>query len=503
MTANALKRLLLPILLLAVVPAAAAAQTVEVRGRGDVDNDAFLRRLLESGEYTLIARDTLLGRNDTIRGTALVADATLRLEGTITGDLVIVDANVFVRPTARVLGGIRNIGGGLYSSELASVGASIESHPNAPYRVDRTGDALVIRGLSRQSALVLYGIKGVQMPTYDRVDGLTIGVNAGLLLPRVADIEPIVRGRVEYRTERSEFTGGAELAAMRRRTEVAVGAERTTVTNERWIRSDLSNSISSILRGKDRRDYYAADRAYVEARRLLENGARVTNAFLRLQAEDAEPLAAGDPWSLFGEFRDDNIQVSDTRTTSVIAGGNTLWTLPRHVVEIAGAVEAAFDLLDGDHTFNRYEIDAEWAMAALGNHTLSLETHAQGPLPGTDALPLQRWSFVGGAGTLPTFGDAEFRGDRVLFAETTYSIPLPRRLQLRLLGRPHFDLLHMAGMAWSHEQSRAFEQNVGARLRFNVIYFRIVTDPERFSDAAKFSVGVQFPRRPYPWQATR
>jgi hypothetical protein len=284
MTRAALSALVL-LICLGVIAPAASAQTVEVRGRGDATNDAFLRRLIESGDYRLIAQDTLLGRNDTIRGTTLVVDATLRLEGTIAGDLVIVDANVFIRPTARVLGSIRNISGGLYYSELAQVGAAIQSEPNAPYRADRPDiDRIVIRGTTRESPLVLYGVRGVQLPTYDRVDGLTLSLAAGVLLPRLGDVEPILRGRVDYRSARGDFTGGAELAAMRRRTEVAIGAERTTVTNERWIRSDLSNTISSLLRGHDRRDYYESDRAYVEVRRLLERGPRVTNAFLRLHA---------------------------------------------------------------------------------------------------------------------------------------------------------------------------------------------------------------------------
>ncbi|HSK20164.1 MAG TPA: polymer-forming cytoskeletal protein [Longimicrobiales bacterium] len=500
---TALSHTLRPLVLCGVLLAAASAadaQTVTVRGRGDAENDRYLQRLVDSGAYEVIAGDTLLARNDTIHGTALVVGATARLEGVITGDLVIVDANVFVRPTARILGDVRNIAGGLYYSELAAVIGTVHSEPNAPYRVDRDDGSVIIRGTTAESALVLYGFRGIRIPTYDRVDGLTASLGAGYLLPRIGDVEPIIRGRLDYRTERSEFTGGLELAATRRRTEVAVGAERTTITNERWIRSDVNNSISSLVQAKDRRDYYAADRAYLEVRRLLESGARVTNAFARAQIEDATPLVAGDPWSITGDFRTDNIAVAESRTTSAILGASTVWTLPRHVVEIDAATEVGTDLLDGDFSFARYQIDASWAMAALANHTLTIEPHVQGPLPGTDSLPFQRWSFVGGSGTLYTYDVAEFRGDRVAFVETEYSIPLPRRLRIRFFGRPHFDLLHMAGMAWSAEESPGFEQNVGVRLRFNIVYLRAVTDPSRFSEDAEFAVGVSFPRRALPWQ---
>ena len=480
------------------------AQTVTVRGRGDAENDRYLRRLVQSGDYEVVARDTLIARNDTIHGTALVLGGTMRLEGVITGDLVLVDANVFVRPTARIIGDVRSIAAGLYYSELAAVIGTVHSEPNAPYRVEQSADgSLAILGTTAESALVLYGLRGAQIPTYDRVDGLTLSLAAGYLLPRVGDVEPIVRGRVDYRTERKVFTGGAELAAARRRTEVAVGAERTTATNERWIRSDLNNSISSLLQGKDRRDYYAADRGYVEVRRLLESGPRVTRAYARAQVEDADRLTAGNPWSVIGDFRSDNILVNESRITSAIIGGNSAWTLPQHVIEIDALAELATDMIGGEHSFARYAIDASWAMAALANHTLRIQPHVQGPLPGTESLPLQRWSFIGGSGTLNTYDIAEFRGDRVAFVETEYSIPLPRRLQIRLLGRPNFDLLHMAGMAWSGGESPAFEQNVGVRLRFNMLYLRAITHPSRFSDDAEFSVGVSFPRSAYPWQGGR
>lgn len=496
-----LRRVLVVIAMVCAAPPL-HAQTVQVRGRGEPEHDRFLRRLIESGDYVLITQDTLLGRNDTIPGTALVIASTMRLEGVIAGDLVVVDANVFVRPTARVLGDMHNIGGGLYYSEVAAVTGSIHLDPNAPYRIDEQADgSFAIVGTTRESSLILYGIKGLQIPTYDRVDGLTLSASAGYSFPLIGDVEPLLRGRVDYRFARSDLTGGAELGFARRRTEIAFGAERTTITNERWIRSDANNSISSFVQAKDRRDYYAADRAFVEIRRLLERGPRVTNLYLRGQVEDASALPARDPWSITGDFRSDNIPVSESRITSAILGGDVTWTHPRHVLELDAAIEYAFDLLDADYDFGRYELDAKWAMQALADHTLTIEPHVQGPLPGTDALPFQRWSFVGGSGTLYTFDIAEFRGDRVAFVETEYSIPLPRSLRIRFLGLPHFQLLHMAGMAWTDGVEPRFEQNVGVRLRFTVLYLRAVTNPRDFADDAEFAIGVSFPRHLLPWQA--
>jgi hypothetical protein len=489
------------LLLLVLAPTLAQAQRVEVRGRGDADNDAFLRELVSRGEYVLIAKDTTIAATDTIPGTALVLGTTLRLDGVIAGDLVIVDANVFLRPSGRVLGRVRNIAGGYYPSELASVHGGVRTEPNAAYLVERPDAASIhIVGTTQRSVFVRYGLAGLLPPTYDRVDGVTVGVAAGYLLPRIGRIEPVLKVRADYRTQRGAAGGAVELAAARRRTEVAVGVERTTATNERWIRGDLTNSVTSLWNANDRRDYYAADRAWAELRRQLEGGPRTTHAFVRAQVEDASPLRAGNPWSVLGDFREDNIVFDESRISSVLAGLAIEWSAPRHVLSAETRVEAGSEVLDGDHAFAMFVVDTDWAMVAFRDHTLRVETHFQGPLPGTTTLPGQRWSFVGGGGTLPTFEEAEFRGDRIALVETQYHIPLPRRLRVRLLGVPTLELLHMAGMGWTADDARAFEQNVGARLRYSIVNVRVLTNPRAVADDMKLSIGVQLPQRKYPWQ---
>ncbi|CAN5844665.1 hypothetical protein BH23GEM9_BH23GEM9_04120 [soil metagenome] len=483
--------------------APALGQRVEVRGRGDIDTDAFLRRVVASGEYNIIARDTLIARADTLHGNALVLRATVRLDGVITGDLVIVDANVFLRPNSQVLGTIHNIAGGFYPSELADVGGVARSEPNAPYMVQATADGtLIILGTDRPSVITRPGILGFGVPTYDRVDGVTLTYRTGLLLPRMGRVEPELRGRIDYRSQRGAITGGLELGLPRGDTELLVGAERTTLTNERWIRGDLDNSISFLIQGKDLRDYYEADRAYVELRRILERGARTTSAFVRAQVEDARTLGAGSPWTVLGTPRDHNLAVDDGRISSAIGGARIDWTHPLHVFRIQASAEAAGQLFEAHHGFNAYQVASDWAMAALSNHTLRIQTHFQGPLPGSDSLPRQRWSFVGGSGTLYTFDVARFRGDRVAFVETQYTIPVP--LRIRFAGAPDLDLVHLVGMAWTAQEPRPpFEQNIAVRLRFSLFNIRVLTNPAAFTDDIEFSAGLNLPRRSYPWTRER
>jgi len=481
-----------------LLPGAAAAQPVLVRGSGDPDNDAFLREVARRDGLTVITRDTVVGQGSTIAGDVLVAGATLRLDGTVTGDVIIVDGTFFLRPTARVQGSIRNVGGGFYPSELATVDGGMHNEPNAPYLARiRDDGAVILIGTTRSSAVELLGFSGFHPPTYDRVDGLRLSAGAALHLPRLGSIEPIVRGRADYAFARSEFGGLAELALARRRTELAAGFERATLTNERWIKSDITNTVSSIVQGKDRRNYYDADRYYVEARRVLQQTpGRTSSLFLRGQREDARSLRSDDPWSLTGDLDRFNPPVHEGRINSLLAGAAMEWTRQTYAIEAAGHLE--FAEFDGRRRFDAWLADVEWAMPAIANHTLELDLHFQGPLPGTEVLPRQRWSFVGGSGTLQTFELAQFPGDRIAMVETSYGIPLPW-FELPALGLPTLDLLHAIGMGWSRGIDRSFEQNVGLRVRYNVVYARFLVDPSDTGEQ-KLSFGVSVPRKLYPWQ---
>jgi len=505
-----MNRLLTAVLFLAALPASAAPQTPPVlfRGRGDPALDVRIRDLLRDSGRQLWTRDTLIARNDTVREPLLVVGATIRLEGVLAGDVAAVGADFFVRPNARVEGDVFSLAGGWYASDLATVSGHVDNRPNAPYDVEYAAEQRIIRGTRNPRLLALRPL----VPMYDRVNGLSAGARADVLLPALGRLEPGLSAWGTYRSERGELDGGAAATLARGRTSLTGGVERSTLTNEQWIRGDLGNAVSYLFLGKDYRDYYEVERAWVELRRGLERGERVTEVWLRGQIEDARTLRADQPWSLFEK---DSIRpnrpADDGRVSSVLAGATLAWKRPSFETAIEAATEFALDALDSDFTFAGYRVDVDWAMLALADHTLEIDAHLQGPLPGWDEgctnctgplhrLPLQRWSHVGGSGTLYTFQDAAFAGDRVVFVESRYGIPLGTPLRVPLLGIPTLDLLHATGMAWTREDRRNFEQNLGFRFRFNVAYFRLVANPEDLTGDYEFSVGFTFPKRAYAWQ---
>jgi hypothetical protein len=449
----------------------------------------------------VLVADTQVVRGDTIDGDVLVLDATLILEGTVTGDLVLVDAGAFVRAGSRVEGDLVNIGGGLYRSELSHVGGSIVDLPSAPYRVDREPGRFAIRAIERPDRLTPDGVAGFHAPTYDRVNGLTLVWGARYRLPRLRRVVPSVHGQIGWRTQRGEPTFGASLALNRARLAGEVGYDKGSATNDRWIADDLSNSLSYLWNGDDYRDYHQAERFWVGITRELGDAEKAFHGAVELrgQVEDATTIRGGEPWHLLGDSARSNPPVDDGRTTSLTATFDVQWHGRKTWFEGGVEYEAARDWLDGDYSFDRVAVTGDWAMQGLADHTLEVDFFVQQRLGGTP-LPRQRWSYVGGSRTLQTVAFGRYMGDRVVFVETGYSVPAPRRVSLPFLGSPYIRLIHAVGMAWSQDDAPAFAQEIGVRLSFFILDVRYMVDPADLDHTdLDFLVNVPL-LGGYPWQ---
>jgi hypothetical protein len=473
-------------------PSAVIAQVVERVGSSDVSVDRRLSRLL-AGDPLVVARDTTLTPSDTVPRSVLVLDATLIHEGTILGDLVIVDAGAFVRPGSMVRGDLVNVAGGLYRSELSVVHGRIVDLAAARYRVVREEGRLIIEAGAAESPLTLDGFRGVHIPTYDRVNGLTLAVGASYRLPRIGDVTSRIHAEAGWQTERGEPLYAASLATRWDAFVLSGGHERRWATNERWIRGDLNNSISYTWGGRDYRDYHEVERSWVDLAREIGDEAKSLFAIvgLRAQIEDATTLEGGDPWHVFGDSARPNRVIDDGRTSSLVGHVDVTWTGQTTAFQGGVEYEAARTWEGGAFDFDRLRVRGEWEMQALADHMLEVELFYQQPLRG-DTLPRQRWSFVGGSGTLQTAEFAEFLGDHVAHVETKYVIPFPERVAVPVLGAPDLQLIHAAGMAWLEGDDAGLRQEVGARLQFFGFYLRYMLEPSD-PDNADLDIGVSWP----------
>lgn len=476
------------------------AQQIRRTGRGTARLDARLDGILANSDYRVLSRDTVIARTDTLVGPVLTLGNRLVIEGVVRGHLAIVDANVYARPTAHIMGDVTNIGGGFYRSEQATITGSLSDHPLAPYHVEKAEDRITIVGDVEHK----YVRPVLKPPQANRVEGFRPYVGVVLVTPPMGRVGLELQGWAAYGFEIGEWEdalqGGAELRVRRGLTHVGVGTEKTTWTNDAWIRGDLDNTVAFLWHGRDYRNYYQAQRQYIVLGRELVRGPHDAVLSLRGQREDARSQLRGDPWVLLSpdSFRI-NPAIDEGVISSAILNLRGEWTGLKAQAEYDVGLEVGRpDVFDGQHDFRAFRVWAEWAMQALANHTLELEGYFQGPL-GTDSLPRQRWSMLGGSGTLYTFEIGEFFGDRVAYVESKYSIPLWPALRVPVLGLPRLQLLHHIGMAWTFNEDRAFQQNVGVRLQFPFLYARVVTDPSDLNDA-EFAVGVTFPRGAYPWE---
>lgn len=487
-----------------LAPAGLAGQQVVQVGGSDVALDRRVGRLLDSDRTLFIVHDTLVQRGDTIRSDVLVLDASFVLEGTVTGDLVGVDAGLWIRAGSRVDGDLVNIAGsvnGLYAQP--DVGGGIFDFPDMPYHVNRRADRIEIVARERPVRFQLDRGFGWRTLRYDRVDGVSLDIGASYTPPLLGPIQPRLHGWVGWRTQRGALAGGGDLSFRVGATTLSGALERLTRTPDAWVRTTNLNSLEYLWDGNDYRNYYQADRATAWLRHEMGDERKRFHAVVGVgaQVEDAVSLAAGEPWHLLGDAVRPNPTVDDGRITSAIASLSTTWTGATILFETGATTESGRTVQGGAFDFDRYEAWGSWAIKALAHHTLEVQWRLQGPLPGTDSLPRQRWSAVGGLTTLQTYPIGHFYGDHIAFVRTDYVIPFPDWLALPALGAPGLHLIHAAGRAWTASATDTkLLQNVGAELSFKGVYVRYMMDPSGDTDASVV-LGLRSPfGEPYPWQ---
>ena len=481
-----------------IVARPTTAQRIVVSGRGPLETDTILQRIARTSPLSVITADTVIPPTDTIQGPVLIAGTTIKLEGVLRGDVVIVDANVFLRPHSRITGRVINVGGGLFRADQATIDGPVTDYRDASYRAALDGGVLRIRGSQAGSLLDTHGVAGIRLPTYDRVNSLTLNLGATVLLPRLGRLEPELVARASWATARQRPGGLLETGIRSGTTRVALGVERAAVTNESWIRSDAVNSASFLVAGQDRRNYHEIDRTWVSLTRAWGPAESTVRATLGVQGERSRSLAARDPWTLRSpDSTRSNPPIDTGRVTSAWASVVAQWERPGLIARADAVLEAAARVAGGAREFGRFDLGGSAAMRALADHTLQVEWRFRGPLPETDSLPRQRWSGVGGRGTLYHLEALELRGDRLVYVETEYSIPLPPAATVGVLGRPVIELIHHAGKAWTRGHPVDLEHTLGLRLRFRYAWIMGIVDPVDTNDT-DLLVGLTLPRR-YPW----
>jgi hypothetical protein len=340
----------------------------------------------------------------------------------------------------------------------------------------------------RESPITLPLGVGLRIPSYDRVNGLTLPWGPQLVL---GEDRLQLDALVSYRSNLGKWDPSLEgLVRVGAANEIKLYVGRGTFTNDSWIRSDLLNSAAVLVVGSDARNHYRADRASLRLTRTVTTSAAVLTPFIAGNIErdwstgSVSPQKS--PWSFFGrkgnlKMRRPNPPIAKGRINSFLAGSGIAVSQGELDGKLDLQVEHAFRAPTflcasippvgapgcGDDPFTQTTLDGRLKFPTFGSQTFEFRSHVV--LSGGDVLPPQRFAYLGGSGTLATVNLLALGGDNLLYVQGDYIIPI-ERIVLPYVGSPFLALRYAAGNAGRGEIPSLI-QNLGVGA--GVSFFRI------------------------------
>ena len=451
------------------------------------------RRLADAlaGPHVLIPpapTRAVLPRDSVYLQTVIVLARDVVIEGRVLGDVFVVGGDAFPHPGGVVEGRVIAIGGAVYDSRLALVRGGVESHRDFTFDVHTTatGYALDYRATRVNPAprFALPGIYGIRIPSYDRSDGLSLPIGPTFSLDTGKfEINPTIT----YRSNLGALDPASDAdLAFGRRTRAHLFVGRSTFSNDGWIWSDLVNSAAVLALGLDTRNYHRADRAMLTLHQLFETTTIELEPFVGVSAErdrsvGPDSFATGGPWSLLDRksrktMLRPNPPIVRGDLSAVLLGARFAWEAQRVRATIDLTNEgAAFSV--GSLRFVQSTLDGQIRFPTFGAQQFSFDAHVVYTLG--DTAPPQRWSYLGGSGTLITLPLLSLGGDRLVYFESDYYVPI-ERFDLPILGPPSLTLRHIIGSAGVGGLV-PFEQNLALRVALSFVRIDIAVDPARRS----------------------
>ena len=335
---------------------------------------------------------------------------------------------------------------------------------------------------------------GLRAPVYDRVNGLTLPWGPRLVL---GEEKLIVDALVSYRSNLGNWDPSIEATAKPGYAdEVRIFVGRSTFTNDGWIRGDLVNSAASLFVGSDARNYWRGDRVSAKYSRAFTTKAFTVTPSLGGNLESdwstGSLVPTKTPWSFYGRTGDQRMRrpnppVVRRHIGSFLGGLGVSYFADGVEAKIDGNLEIAgssgSDVLcaavppagcpQAFPGFSQTTVHSEAQFPTFGTQTFTFRAHAllsSGRIP-----PPQRYGYLGGAGSLATVNLLALGGDRLLYVEGDYKIPL-RVFQLPFLGGPFVALHYAAGNAGVGGLP-ALIQNVGIGVGVGMLRVDYAIDP--------------------------
>jgi hypothetical protein len=466
---------------LLALPMSVGAQDVSVREPGPAATAGIIQRLLSAPHTVRAGSERLvLTRDSTLSTGLLVLGRSTYLAGRVEGDVVVVGADLFLRPGADVRGRAAAVGGTVATTMLGQVGQGTLSLRDETYDVTREGDAYVLRYRnlrpeSGEPAFALAGFHGLVVPRYDRVDGLSLPVGAVVSTPTgFAQLQ----ADATYRSRLGIVDPGGTLTITPspHLRFVARGA-RDTRTNDDWIYSDFVNSLTSFFAGVDARNYFRSSGGSARLIATVDRGNLRLEPYVGVRLERVSSISAtGNVWSFLKRedtlgMRRPNPAVEFGDLQTGLAGID--WKVESEGFSGRGYVrgEQSFATPDGTTRFFQLTLDGTAEFPTF--HTQSLRVKAHGVVSSGDAVPRSRYAYLGGSGTLATLDLLEQGGTELLYVENRYLIPI-EAIQIPFVGAPVLSVRDAFGAAGVGSLP-SLQHEIGAGIGISALHLDVNT----------------------------
>jgi hypothetical protein len=377
-----------------------------------------------------------------VHGSVAVQGGPLVLSGHVSGDVLALNADVVLRPTARIDGDLLVVGGAIEGSGRTSsyVGGEIRIYRQA-LGVRQEGDRIVVdrssaagedddswwRRLERRRAENRSDLRIVQAGPYNRVEGLPVSLGPALYRRQPwggirLDAAAVVRTASSFASDAGDvgYDVRSELQ-IGHASGVGVGASAFSIVDaaEGWQLSDAEVALSSFVWHRDYRDYYGRHGVSAFVSLFGRRGVTVTGSYTD---ERWLQRVASDPFSLFdndaawrpnpalddGHFRIANATGTlDTRSDAQDPWSG--WLVTADLERGSGRIDAPGPRADGRTvapggavSYTRGFLDLRRYNRLAPDAQLNMRIVMGGWLGG-DPLPLERRLSVDGPGTLPGF----------------------------------------------------------------------------------------------------
>ncbi|HPG41727.1 MAG TPA: BamA/TamA family outer membrane protein [bacterium] len=409
--------------------------------------------------------DTRVNRDELIKGSIEVIKGTLVLEGEVEGTVLVIFGDIELEPTALVRGDVISVEGVIWTKSGAQVDGDIietgdsykkryqeyqstherrsyiekrsDRYEDQRYRRDRSGFGYFRKETDREPVYA----------SYNRVDGFTVGLQfpgAGWWERNHHQFAILGKGGYSFASKKSQYQIGLEKwLFIDSRFALGVEYHDMTDTEDRWLLSEMENSLAAGLVKEDFYDFY-------NRKGYSAYFSQYINRYLFIKAEyrddDFSNLVNTTEWAVFGknkEFRANpgalpqglvdqqlaevtvpGVEIEPYLNLKSVAGTVQFDTRDRDKNPGQGWLIEAFGERVGmdeecDMQFERYILDIRRYQPLGWDENLNIRLRG-GTARGD--MPPMYWFDLGGISTLHGYKYKEFTGDRMVLANIEYRL---------------------------------------------------------------------------------